>query len=42
MRLQDSLILNQDRLQGNRELAVQVQGRRVALEFALFAVPVTT
>lgn len=41
MRLQDSLILNRDRLQGNRELAVNVNGRRVGLEFALFAVPQT-
>jgi type VI secretion system protein ImpJ len=42
MRLQDSMILNRDRLQGNRELAVNVSGRRVGLEFALFAVPLAT
>lgn len=41
MRLQDSLILNRDRLQGNRELVVNVNGRRTQLEFALFAVPST-
>jgi type VI secretion system protein ImpJ len=39
MRLRDSLILNQDRLQGERQLVVSARGRRVALEFALFAVP---
>ena len=42
MRLQDSMILNRDRLQGSRELAVNVNGRRVGLEFALFAVPLAT
>ena len=42
MRLQDSLILNRDRLQGSRELAVNVGSRRVGLEFALFAVPLAT
>lgn len=39
MRLRDSLILNQDRLQGERQLIVSARGRRVSLEFALFAVP---
>jgi len=42
MRLQDSLILNRDRLQGSRELAVNVGNRRVGLEFALFAVPLAS
>lgn len=42
MRLQDSLILNRDRLQGSRELAVNVGSRRVGLEFALFAVPLAS
>jgi type VI secretion system protein ImpJ len=40
MRLKDSLILNRDRLQGERRLVVSYQGRSVTLEFALFAVPV--
>lgn len=40
MRLRDSLILNLDQLQGERHLAVSFRGRRVPLEFALFAVPV--
>ena len=39
MRLQDSLIVNLDRLQGERRLVVSARGRNVALEFALFAVP---
>jgi type VI secretion system protein ImpJ len=39
MRLKDSLILNYDRLQGQRKLVVSAQGRKVELEFALFAVP---
>ncbi len=39
MRLKDSLILNQDRLQGERRLVVNAQGRRATLQFALFAVP---
>jgi type VI secretion system protein ImpJ len=39
MRLKDSLILNRDRLQGERELVVSVNGKRATLEFALFAVP---
>ncbi|MCA9174966.1 MAG: type VI secretion system baseplate subunit TssK [Planctomycetales bacterium] len=39
MRLQDSLIVNRDRLQGERRLVVSSRGNNVALEFALFAVP---
>lgn len=40
MRLKDSLILNRDRLQGQRKLIVSAKGRKVELEFALFAVPI--
>jgi type VI secretion system protein ImpJ len=40
LRLKDSLILNQDRLQGETQLVVSARGRRVPLQFALFAVPV--
>ena len=40
VRLRDSLILNRDRLQGERRLVVAYNGRRATLEFALFAVPV--
>ena len=39
MRLKDSLILNLDRLQGERQLVVSAAGKRAALQFALFAVP---
>jgi type VI secretion system protein ImpJ len=39
VRLRDSLILNQDRLQGERDLVVSVNGRPTPLQFALFAVP---
>ena len=39
MRLRDSLITNLDRLQGERQLVVNANGRRASLEFALFAVP---
>jgi type VI secretion system protein ImpJ len=39
MRLKDSLIVNADRLQGERRLAVSLRGKRVTLQFALFAVP---
>jgi len=39
MRLRDSLIINLDRLQGERQLVVSSRGKRVPLEFALFAVP---
>lgn len=39
MRLRDSLILNQDKLQGEQRLLVSAFGRKVAMQFALFAVP---
>jgi type VI secretion system protein ImpJ len=39
MRLKDSLIVNQDRLQGEQRLVVNTNGRHATLEFALFAVP---
>lgn len=39
VRLKDSLILNLDRLQGEKTLVVSSRGRRVTLQFALFAVP---
>ncbi len=39
MRLKDSLIVNRERLQGERQLVVTARGKRVALQFALFAVP---
>lgn len=39
MRLKDSLIVNADRLQGERRLMVSLRGKRVTLQFALFAVP---
>ena len=42
LRLKDSLILNYDRLQGETQLVVSARGKRVTLQFALFAVPVTT
>ena len=40
LRLKDSLILNYDRLQGETQLVVSARGKRVPLQFALFAVPV--
>ena len=40
MRLKDSLIENLGQLQGERHLIVTVRGRRMPLEFALFAVPI--
>ena len=40
MRLKDSLIANLDRLQGQQTLVVAAFGRKIALKFALFAVPV--
>lgn len=40
LRLRDSLILNYDRLQGETQLVVSARGKRVPLQFALFAVPV--
>jgi type VI secretion system protein ImpJ len=39
VRLKDSLILNQDRLQGARQLVVSSHGKPATLQFALFAVP---
>ncbi|MCC6508918.1 MAG: type VI secretion system baseplate subunit TssK, partial [Pirellulaceae bacterium] len=39
MRLKDSLIANLDRLQGQQTLVVSAFGRKIALKFALFAVP---
>lgn len=39
LRLKDSLILNQDRLQGEKTIVVSARGRRATLQFALFAVP---
>ena len=41
LRLKDSLIVNYDRLQGETQLVVSTRGKRVPLQFALFAVPVT-
>ncbi|MCU0715302.1 MAG: type VI secretion system baseplate subunit TssK [Pirellula sp.] len=39
IRLKDSLIANLDRLQGQQTLVVVAFGRKIALKFALFAVP---
>ena len=39
MRLKDSLILNKDRLQGEKEIVVAAKGQKVHLQFALFAIP---
>ena len=39
IRLKDSLIMNLENLQGERQLVVSAFGRRVPLQFALFAVP---
>lgn len=39
MRLRDSLIMNIEKLQGERQIIVSARGRKVPLEFALFAVP---
>ncbi len=39
MRLTDSLIVNRDKLQGERNIVVTVGGKHVNLQFALFAVP---
>jgi len=39
MRFRESLILNLDRLQGERQIVVSSAGRQITLEFALFAVP---
>ena len=40
LRLRDSLIMNRDRLQGERKLVVSARGKPVTLQFALFAVPI--
>ena len=40
MRLKDTLIVNKNQLQGEKQLVVSIMGRPVPLEFALFAVPV--
>ena len=42
LRLRDSLIMNRDRLQGERKLVVSARGKPVTLQFALFAVPIET
>lgn len=39
MRLKDSLIQNKDRLQGERDIDVMTHGKKVSLQFALFAIP---
>ncbi|HEX3726222.1 MAG TPA: type VI secretion system baseplate subunit TssK, partial [Pirellulales bacterium] len=39
MRLKESLIVNRDKLAGERKLIVSSRGRQAALQFALFAVP---
>ena len=39
MRLTDSLIVNRDKLQGERNIVVAAGGKHVNLQFALFAVP---
>jgi type VI secretion system protein ImpJ len=39
MRFRDSLILNKDQLQGEREILVGAMDRKVRLQFALFAIP---
>jgi hypothetical protein len=39
MRLKDSLILNRDKLQGEREILVAALNRKSKLQFALFAIP---
>lgn len=39
MRLQEHLILNRDKLQGERKLIVQSRGKPAELQFSLFAVP---
>jgi type VI secretion system protein ImpJ len=42
MRLKDSLILNRDRLQGERSIDVSARGKKATLQFALFAVATRT
>lgn len=39
IRFKDSLIMNLEKLQGERQIVVSALGRRVPLQFALFAVP---
>ncbi|HEY5312018.1 MAG TPA: type VI secretion system baseplate subunit TssK [Pirellulales bacterium] len=39
MRLKESLIVNRDKLSGERKLIVASRGRQAVLQFALFAVP---
>jgi hypothetical protein len=39
MRLQEHLILNRDKLQGERVLIVSARGKSAELQFSLFAVP---
>ena len=39
MRLTENLIVNRDKLQGERNIVVSVGGKHVNLQFALFAVP---
>jgi type VI secretion system protein ImpJ len=39
MRFKEELIANRDHLQGNRTVVVQSRGRKIELQFALFAVP---
>lgn len=39
MRLKDSLIVNLDRLQGQRQMVISNRGKQVPVQFALFAVP---
>jgi len=41
MRLKEALIVNRDRLQGEKTLVVSALGRTVPLQFALFSVPQT-
>lgn len=40
MRYQDKLVDNRESLEGQKTLVINVQGRKVEMEFALFAVPV--
>ena len=40
MRYQDRLVDNRESLEGQKTLVINVQGRKVELQFALFAVPV--
>ncbi len=42
MRLKEALIVNRERLQGERNLVVSAFGRTISLQFALFAVPQTS